>query len=143
MSYANTPNIVGLSGQFDENGVCEHNVIKVLKIPITPADCETTGAEIEVHEPLPRALVLYSFIEVVTPEATGSTKTIDFGTKNTTDGGDVDGFIDGASVAAAGVVKGTGALVGTVCPKDDHIVIGIPNGFSELVANLYLVYIEV
>lgn len=52
-----------------------------------------------------KAVVLDVFIDVTKPEATGSTKTINVGT-DSADGGDADGYLVGASVAAAGIVRG-------------------------------------
>jgi hypothetical protein len=49
-------------------------------------------------------MVVDCFVDVITQEATGGTKTIDVGTAGTSN--DPDGFIDGASVAAAGQVRG-------------------------------------
>lgn len=142
MAYQETKSIAGLSGMFNDLGETQQNLVKCLKIHIDPTILNKTG-EIEVHEPLPRALVLNAIIDVTTKEATGATKTMTFGTKNTTDGGDIDGFIAAASVAAVAAVLGAGALIGTICPADDHLVVGVPQAMTELVADLYLFYIEV
>lgn len=46
------------------------------------------------------------WIEVTTIEATGSTKTLDVGLLSSESGGDADGFLDGVSVATAGMRRG-------------------------------------
>ena len=75
-------------------------------------------------------------------EATAGTKTVGFGTKNTNDGGDIDGFIAAASVAAKANVLGAGALIGSIIPSDDHLVVGVPNAMTEFEGNFYLQYID-
>jgi hypothetical protein len=57
-------------------------------------------------------IILDAWIVVSTLEATASTKTIDVGLLSSESGGDADGFIDGASTAAAATVK-TGATIGS------------------------------
>lgn len=49
-------------------------------------------------------LVREVLINVLTAEATGTTKTLDVGLLSSESGGDLDGFLDGVSVAATGLV---------------------------------------
>ena len=51
-----------------------------------------------------KAIVHEVLVEVKTAEATASTKTIDVGLLASESGGDADGFIDGLSVAATGLI---------------------------------------
>ena len=135
---------------------------KIKKISITaPAD----GNETRTGWSLPaNAVVKNVWLNVGTAEATGTTKTINVGT-DSTDSGDADGYLTGVSVAGTGLVKGTllnsgqtlGALLqvdedgsGAVVPEID-----IASGgkeitytagsadFAELVADIYIEYIEV
>lgn len=135
-------NVSGIAGKFDENGMCTDNLVKTIKIYVGPGIA--SGAENEVAEPFTHPiLVLRAWVDVLVKEDTGGVKTIGFGTKNTTDGGDVDGFIAAASIAAVGQVLGAGALIGTIVPKDDHLVIGnAANAMTEFEGNFYLQYID-
>ena len=103
------------------------------------------------------------FLDVTTLEATGATKTIDIGTLST-DSGDADGFLDGASVAAAGIIRGSltnAAVTRGVLLTDDEDGAGawVPmpcvapgslsvtytfgaNDFAELVATINIVLIR-
>lgn len=131
----------GLAGKFDEKGMCTENLIKTIKIHVGPGLINST--EIEVAEPFTHpVLVLRSWVDVLAAEVTGQTKTVGFGTKNTGDGGDIDGFIAAASVAAKANVLGAGALIGTIIPSDDHLVVGVPNAMTEFEGNFYLQYID-
>lgn len=131
----------GLAGKFDEKGMCTENLIKTIKIHVGPG--VANGAENEVAEPFTHpVLVLRAWVDVLTEEVTAVTKTVDFGTKNTGDGGDVDGFIDGASVAAKACVLGAGQLIGTIIPSGDHLVVGVANALTEFEGNFYLQYID-
>lgn len=145
MAYSNTKGITGLSGQFDDLGFCEHNVEKCLKVNIDingSLDLATTD-EVVIAAALPRAFVTRVLLDITTLEVTGTTKTLDIGTA-TADGGDPDGFVDGGSSAAAACLVGAGALVGTVCPAGDRIVVDLgSNDWAEFVADLYIFYIEV
>lgn len=71
----------------------------VAELPIVAA---TTAQDTSIVLPAGK-LVLRTLLKVVTAEATGTTKTIDFGIK----GGDEDGFLDGVSVAATGIKQGS------------------------------------
>jgi len=131
----------GLAGKFDEKGMCTENLIKTIKIHVGPG--VTNSTEIEVAEPFTHpVLVLRAWVDVLTAEATASTKTVGFGTKNTGDGGDIDGFIKTASVAAKANVLGAGALIGSIIPSGDHLVVGVPNAMTEFEGNFYLQYID-
>lgn len=85
-------------------------LVKVKKIAIgaTP-----TGSEQDSTFDLPaKSVVLDVFVDVTTAEATGATKTLDVGLLSSESGGDADGFLDGVSVAATGLVRGAVALDG-------------------------------
>lgn len=71
------------------------------KITATP-----TGSEQDTALDLPTSgFVVDAWVDVDTAEATGATKTLDVGLLSSESGGDLDGFIDGLSVAAAGLVR--------------------------------------
>lgn len=105
------------------------------------------------------------WVEVLTAEATGGTKTIDVGLLSTESGGDTDGFLDGVSVAATGPVwpsladgaTTVGALMredsyvgaGTAYVKKPHVVSSsgakslvyqFGSSFSELRARIHVVF---
>ncbi len=131
----------GLAGKFDEKGMCTENLIKTIKIHVGPG--VTNSTEIEVAEPFTHpVLVLRAWVDVLTAEATASTKTVGFGTKNTGDGGDIDGFIKTASVAAKANVLGAGALIGSIIPSGDHLVVGVPNAMTEFGELLQLCFVR-
>ena len=91
-----------LAGAYVQDGGSSLRV-KRLDIVATP-----TGAEQDTGWDLPaKSLVLDVWIDVTTAEATGTTKTLDVGLLSSESGGDADGFLDGVSVAATGVKKGT------------------------------------
>lgn len=140
-TFANDAGAAGIAGKFNELGVCTENLVTTIKIHVGAGMANST--EIEVAEPFThQVLVLRAFVDVTTAETTGATKTVTFGTKNTADGGDIDGFIAGADVSATGCILGAGALINTVVAKDDHIVVGCPNAFTEFVGDFYLQYID-
>jgi hypothetical protein len=75
--------------------------LRVKKIPITRV---ASTAEQDTLVDLPaKSLVQAVYIEVVTAEVTGTTKTILVGTLSSESGGDADGFIVGVSVASTGI----------------------------------------
>jgi len=53
-----------------------------------------------------KGIVLGVYVDVKTAEATGGTKTLDVGLAAGEAGGDLDGFLDGVSVASIAVVQG-------------------------------------
>lgn len=53
----------------------------------------------------PNAIVLDVFLNVLTAESTASIKTVEVGLLSTESGGDLDGFLDGVSLATAGIVR--------------------------------------
>jgi hypothetical protein len=57
-------------------------------------------------------IILGAYVNVITPEATASTKTIDVGLDGSGADNDPDGFLDGVSTATAGLIKGTLASAG-------------------------------
>ena len=112
-----------------------------------------------------KAVVLEAFLDVTTLEATGATKTVDVGFLNAGESGDEDGLLDGASVAAAGLIGPSlangavtrGALLrededgaGAYVPSRDYTAgtrsitytLGAAD-FAEMVANIVIDFIEV
>lgn len=77
-------------------------------INMTASDFSDTS-EVDTGETLPDSCVIKDvFVNVNTKEDTATAKTIDVGTDNTGDSGDdPNGLLVGASVAAAGLIKGT------------------------------------
>lgn len=136
--------------------------LRVAKVNITaPAD----DAETKTGWSLPaNAVVVDVFLNVTTAEVTGTTETIDVGT-DSSDGGDADGYLVGVAVDTTGLVKGT--LVNSGQTKGDLLrvdeggasdfvpEIDIASGgkeitftaasdnFDELVADIFILYIEV
>lgn len=83
-------------------------LLKVKKIAITAAG---DTSENDTSWDLPaKAVVLDVFVDVGTAEATASTKTIDVGLLASESGGDADGFLNGISTAATGLVRGVPTL---------------------------------
>ena len=138
-------------------------VVKMKKISIAATP---TGAEQDTTFNLPaKSVVLGVWVDVTTAEATGATKTLDVGLLSSESGGDADGFLDGVSVAATGVVKGTllntgqtlGALLyvdedgsATVVPEPhvtgDAVSVTYTagsNDFAEFRGDIYIEYIEI
>lgn len=111
-----------------------------------------------------RSIVYGAFINVITAEATAATKTLDVGTLSSS-GGDADGLLDGVSVAATGLQKGTllstGQTLGALLRADESGTTGfVPepyinaseiavsvtagsSGFANLVADLIIYYDEI
>lgn len=135
--------------------------LKVKTIDIdTPADGAETGTGFVLPD---AAVVLDVFVHVLTAEATGATKTLDVGT-DSVDSGDADGYIDGVNVASTGIKRPSlafGAVTRGVLLKentgDGTAPVPIPDvtmggkeitytagsaDFVELVAKLYIVYLE-
>lgn len=133
-----------------------HGLLKYKKARVSAATSETESGIV-----LPDNAVVYDcFINVVTVDAT---ETVDVGTLST-DSGDADGFLDGVSLATAGLVKGTlasagqtlGALLrvdesgGGVLVKEPDIASGgkavtytCSAGSDTAVFDIYVVYLEV
>lgn len=134
---------------------------KILVIPVTRVALATeqdTGIDLPA-----KAIVRGVYLDVITKEDTGGTKTIDIGTDGT-GSNDPDGFIAAASVAAAGIVTGiftaAGQTVGALLSEDEGgtgELVPVPdcssggesitytlgsNDFAELVANIVIDYIE-
>jgi hypothetical protein len=143
MSYSHTPALTGITGLFDENGNSEINVVKMKKISITaPANAAETTVSGTWALPA-NALVVRALFKVTTAEATGTTKTVNIGTKSST-GGDADGLLAAGNVSATGVLIGAGALIGTYVTSNDVITITAGSAdFVELAGTLYIFYIEV
>lgn len=90
---------LSVTGTFDQGTA----TLKVVRIPI---GAKTVG-EKDTGVDLPTKGIVYDvFLDITTKEDTANTKTIDVGLKSGEVGGDADGFLDGVSTAAAGVVRG-------------------------------------
>lgn len=77
------------------------------KIECLPADFANNaeinfGGDIGAGE-----IIVDCYLDVVTAEATATTKTLDVGLLSSESGGDADGFLDAVSVAATGIVYPT------------------------------------
>lgn len=143
-------------------------VVKTKVLPITRV---ASAAEQDTGWDLPaKAVVLDAYVDVTTLEATGTTKTVDVGLLSSETNGDADGFLDGVSVAAAGVkvsslvagsvtrglllketVTGSGAAT-HASPVPYSVSAGVArsvsytlgsNNFAELVANIVIHYLEI
>jgi hypothetical protein len=121
------------------------------------------AAETDLFTLPAKAVVVAAFVRVTTAEATGTTKTVDVGTSTVSN--DPDGFLDGVSVAATGIVKGTllntGQTMGALLSVDEDgagalvreeditsfgaVVSASPGSadFAELVAEVSVVYYEI
>ena len=157
--------ITATSEELNQNDLSAVGAVeKIAKIPITaPED----GTEQSTGFILPdKAVVKDVFLDVVTAEATGITKTIDVGV-DSTDNGDSDGYLSGVSVSTTGLKKGTLAydaitigellmtdltgLETTDNAKEDDITSGgkeitftaASSTFADLNANIFIVYIEI
>jgi len=87
-----------------DNPVLGEAVLKIEKIPIASVP---TGSEQDTSINLPTKCIVYDvWVDVTTAEATGTTKTLDVGLLSTETDGDADGFLDGVSVSALGVIDG-------------------------------------
>jgi hypothetical protein len=85
-------------------------IVKVKKIALTAAT-HGTGSEVDTAFDLPaKSILLDAYVDVTTAEATGTTKTLDVGLLSSESGGDADGFLDGVSVAATGLVQAGGTF---------------------------------
>lgn len=85
----------------------------VVKMKILPVTVVAAATEQDTGWDLPaKSLILDVWLDVITLEATGGTKTVDVGTLSS-DAGDADGFLDAVSVAAAGRINGEGVISGT------------------------------
>lgn len=116
-----------------------------------------------------KAIVRDVWVDVTTAEVTGSTKTIDIGTKASEAGGDADGFFNDASVSSTGLkvmtlssdgvtrgvlLRATAAATGAtvLVPKDypstantakSIVVTAGTSDFAELVCDVFIKYDEV
>lgn len=72
------------------------------KIAVGPG----SNAEVDSGWDLPSgSIVLDVWVNVITAEVTGTTKTLDVGLLSSESGGDADAFIDGISVASTGIKR--------------------------------------
>jgi hypothetical protein len=139
-------------------------VPRVVKIPLT---LRSTGAH-DTGVDLPTAgVVLDIWLDITTAESTGSTKTINVGLLAGEAGGDADGFIAGASTAAAVTVKPvltngavtlgvllketlTGSGSATMLTRGVHVLNGtaksvvytLASTHTEVAGNIYISYID-
>jgi len=91
-----------------------NNRIKVKKIPFTASTTEKdTGWDLPST-----AIVLEVLVEITTAEAG---ITMDVGLLSTETGGDADGFLDGVSVAAVGIVAGELSITKTTGVNENYI----------------------
>lgn len=82
-------------------------IITVLAGQIVPG----TAAEHSTGFNLPANAILFNvFLNVITPEVTGGTKTVEVGLLSSEAGGNAAGFLNGVSVAAAGLVTGNAVV---------------------------------
>jgi len=82
-------------------------IITVLAGQIVPG----TAAEHSTGFNLPANAILSDvFLNVITPEVTGGTKTVEVGLLSSEAGGNAAGFLNGVSVAAAGLVIGNAVV---------------------------------
>ena len=103
-------------------------LVKIKKIHVTASD----GTEQDSTFDLPaHAIVLDAFVNVTTAESTGTTKTLDVGLLSSESGGDADGFLDGVSTAATGLVRGALSITKTVGTNETYIS-AVANTFGAL-----------
>lgn len=135
-------------------------ISKIAKFAIAAAP---DGTEQDTAIVLPaKAIVKRVWLDVTVAEVTGTTKTMDVGTKDVSN--DPNGFLAAVSAAATGFVKGTlasagqtlGALLcvdesgaGVLVPEDDYASFGATLTFTagstdwaEFRATIYCEYIE-
>ena len=80
-----------------------HSGLAVVKIPVTATEAaNTTATEMDTGFDLKAGWTVLDAWIVVNTADTG--ETVDVGTNSNVSGGDADGFIDGASLATAGLV---------------------------------------
>lgn len=160
MANSKAFNNKGVGVAFDEVGDV---VNKTKVIRLIASGVGTTEAPLTFTLPA-RSIVTAVYLNVITAEATGTTKTLDIGTA-TADSGDPDGFLDGISVAATGVIRGTllssGQTLGALLRADESgagvlvpepyvnaaakrvSVTAASANFAELVADLIIEYKEI
>jgi hypothetical protein len=76
-----------------------------MRVPLADkndTDEHDTGYDLKAGD-----IVKNVYVQVFTAEATATTKTIDVGMLSSESGGDADGYLDGVSTAATGMVQGT------------------------------------
>lgn len=92
------------------NRACDlsaNGAVRYLQVVPIPTSVRGSGAEQATTLTLPPKCIIHDvWLDITAAEATGTTKTVDLGTAVGA-GGDPDGFLDGVSVAATGLVKGT------------------------------------
>jgi hypothetical protein len=88
----------------EQHGHTQHGHLTI-RCPLADkndTDEHDTGYDLKAGD-----IVKNAYVQVFTAEATASTKTIDVGLLAAESGGDADGFLDGVSTAATGMVQGT------------------------------------
>jgi hypothetical protein len=136
--------------------------VDILKIPI---GISAVNTEVDTGYDIPATgLILEAWVEVITAEATGGTKTLDLGLLSSESGGDADGFVDGVSVASTGIkpltLISSGQTRGALLRADESgagVLVPVPfscasvtaksvsrtlgsNDWVEFVGNLILLY---
>lgn len=164
MANSKATNNRGTGYGLDEKGDV---VLKALSLRLTASNLSGT-TELSLASlggTLPaKSIVTEVYVNVITAEATATTKTLDVGTLSSSSG-DADGFLDGVSVAATGLVKGTlasaGQTLGALLRVDESgagVLVPEPyintaskpisvtagsSGFAELVADIIVIYKEI
>ena len=105
--------------------------VKVIRIQYS----DGTG-EIDTGWDLPSTAVVEDvFVNVITAEATGSTKTIDVGLLSTESGGDADGLLDGISVASTGL-KGPSLTITETTGTNERYISAVTSTYGVLLGQL-------
>ena len=158
--------ITATSAELNQNDLSAVGAIsKIKKINMAASDFSDTS-EVDTGWTLPdTAIIKDVFVNVNTKEDTATAKTIDVGTDNVGDSGDdPNGLLVGASVATAGLVKGTlvnsGITLGALFQTDtdgasdfakepivnqggNSITITAGEAFTEADFDILIEYIEV
>lgn len=129
--------------QFKRAGSSGHNTGRTPYVLNLFAADFADGSEVDLgHQLPPNGLIEGGILEVVTAEATATTKTLSVGTLESESGGDADGFDAAVDVSATGKTIIDGALVGTlleaVTAKSLSATFGDAGGANELEAKLTL-----
>lgn len=109
-------------------------LLRVKKLAITSAP---DGSEEDTTFNIPtKSVVLDALVDVTTAESTGGTKTLDVGLLSGESGGDANGFLDGISVAATGIIKGVFAQ--TTGSNNNFVGAAATHTLGELLTNLLI-----
>lgn len=117
VTFTGNPTFIGLpevntsSSDATLGGLKLGNNVTMYWKEIAIATLVPAGGETDSAWDLPdSSVVLDVFIKVDTPESTGTTKTLDVGLLSTESDGVANGFLDGVSIATAGVVAGAATV---------------------------------